>query len=342
MNGQESQPPQPRYAGTKQDAVERAESWGTEDPYPNIPPALLNAADIQDYVAATGMIAPFYDQPSKLKAASYEVDLLGKYVYWDASGNQHSGTIDRDQPFILEPNSIAFVTLEPYFRLPNYIALRFNLRITHVYRGLLLGTGPLVDPGFAGKLSIPLHNLTTNQYRLTGGEGLIWVEFTKLSPRPGTAAAAALGLAPHPDAPAQQGRVDSNPDFESKKDREVEYFLLKADPYRPIRSSIPAATADAEAAARDARATTVAFRRIASLAAFAAFVGIAGLIFAIYSLLTALNSRVDGLERAEERVERAEERVEELEDQVRDLTARLDEGAAAPASPASPPAAPPP
>jgi deoxycytidine triphosphate deaminase len=337
VNGQASHPrqPQPRYAKTKQDAVDRAKRWGAEDPYPNIAPALLNAADIQDYVSATGMIAPFYDQPAKLKAASYEVDLLGKYVYWDASGNQHSGTIDRDQPFILEPNSIAFVTLEPYFRLPDYIALRFNLRITHVYRGLLLGTGPLVDPGFAGKLSIPLHNLTTNQYRLTGGEGLIWVEFTKLSPRPGTAAAAAPGLDPHPNAPEREGRVPSNPDFESKKDREVEYFLLKADPYRPIRSSIPAATADAEAAARDARATTDGFRKGAILAGIALMVALTSLVLGVFSLMSALNTRVDGLERAEEKVE-------ELEDQVRDLTARLDEDAAAPASPAAPPASPPP
>jgi hypothetical protein len=47
---------------------------------------------------------------------------------------------------------------------------------------LLLGTGPLVDPGFAGRLFIPLHNLTSEPYTLIGGEGLIWVEFTKISP----------------------------------------------------------------------------------------------------------------------------------------------------------------
>jgi hypothetical protein len=53
-----------------------------------------------------------------------------------------------------------------------------------VHRGLLLGTGPLVDPGFVGRLFIPLHNLTSQPYTLLGGEGLIWVEFTKISPHP--------------------------------------------------------------------------------------------------------------------------------------------------------------
>ena len=59
--------------------------------------------------------------------------------------------------FDLAPNSIAFVALEPCFRIPEYMALRFNLKIKHIYKGLLLGTGPLVDPGFSGKLFIPLH-----------------------------------------------------------------------------------------------------------------------------------------------------------------------------------------
>ena len=45
-----------------------------------------------------------------------------------------------------------------------------------------MGTGPLVDPGFEGKLLIPLHSLTADDYEIEAGEGLIWVEFTKLSP----------------------------------------------------------------------------------------------------------------------------------------------------------------
>ena len=65
--------------------------------------------------------------------------------------------------------------------LPEYIAARFNLHIRHVHKGILLGTGPLVDPGFSGNLLIPLHNLTDNEYKLKGGEGIIWIEFTKLS-----------------------------------------------------------------------------------------------------------------------------------------------------------------
>jgi hypothetical protein len=65
--------------------------------------------------------------------------------------------------------------------MPDYIAGRFNLLIRDVYRGLLVGTGPLVDPGFVGRLSIPLHNFTSNEYLLRADEGFVYFEFTKLS-----------------------------------------------------------------------------------------------------------------------------------------------------------------
>lgn len=61
------------------------------------------------------------------------------------------------------------------------MAARFNLHIRYVHKGILLGTGPLVDPGFSGSLLIPLHNLTDNDYFVSGGDSIVWIEFTKLS-----------------------------------------------------------------------------------------------------------------------------------------------------------------
>ncbi len=156
------------------------------DPFPWIPPALLNSADIYSYARVTGMVFPFDGNPTKnkLKSASYEIDFLGEVYYWNDSDRQYYLNIEikKDDPFTIPKNSIVFISPKTIFHLPDYIALRFNLRIKHVHRGLLLGTGPLVDPGFEGRLFIPLHNLTSEDYIITGGEGLIWVEFTKLSP----------------------------------------------------------------------------------------------------------------------------------------------------------------
>lgn len=152
----------------------------TIDPYPDIDAALLNSADISAYVKKTNMISPFH--PKCLKGASYDVFIGGEVIYWDQDGKkQHVNLKEKGDYFNLSPNSIAFVTLEPEFHIPYYLALRFNLKITHIYKGLLLGTGPLVDPGFEGKLSIPLHNLTSNTYRFFKGDELITMEFTKMS-----------------------------------------------------------------------------------------------------------------------------------------------------------------
>ena len=150
------------------------------DPLLHIESALLNSADVFDYVCKTGMLYPFHVKD--LKGASYEVRIGGRVIWWDDERKKQAKELKQEgDSFELKPNSIAFVTLEPYFRIPDYLALRFNLKILHIYKGLLLGTGPLVDPGFQGRLSIPLHNLTTNTYVFKYNDPLIQVEFTKLS-----------------------------------------------------------------------------------------------------------------------------------------------------------------
>jgi deoxycytidine triphosphate deaminase len=167
------------YAGNKEAAIHKYLEYYKKDPFPKINPALLNSSDIQKYVAATGMIHPFHRED--LKSASYALRLIGDYIYWDKNGERKQGKINDGDIFELENDSIAFVSLEPLFHLPDYIAARFNLKVDNVYKGLLLGTGPLVDPGFIGYLSFPLHNLTSNKYNFRGGDKIAWIEFTKLS-----------------------------------------------------------------------------------------------------------------------------------------------------------------
>ena len=134
-------------AFTDDEAESRFANTRSADPFPDIPPALLNSADIDDYVRATGMIFPYYPT-TKLKSASYEAQIGELAIYWDNEGHPHEVDLDKDGKVFLEPNSLIYFMTHQFFRLPDYIALRFNLRITNVHKGLLLGTGPLVDPGF--------------------------------------------------------------------------------------------------------------------------------------------------------------------------------------------------
>jgi len=251
----------------KKEADKKYEKYKSLDPFPDIKPALLNSADIENYVEATGMIEPFDNK--KLKSASYEARIGGVCKYWDENGNEQEITIDKPhKTFTLKPNSIAFIEVEPKFRLPDYIALRFNLKITHVYRGLLLGTGPLIDPGYEGKIYIPLHNLTSNSYTFEYGEGLIWIEFTKIS-----------------ELDRWKGKESDGvekigvyvPFREDKKNQTLDYFLNKANK-GPIRSSIPKAVGEAAESARQAEKSAKTLSNIGYIAGIGVLISITILV----------------------------------------------------------------
>jgi deoxycytidine triphosphate deaminase len=238
-------------ASTESDAIARAEKFKQVDPFPDILPALLSSADIEDYVRVTAMLHPFHPDPQSLKPASYEVRPGRKFIRWNDDGQRIEQDVREDGTYELPPNSISFMQIEPKIRLPDYIAIRFNLRITHVHRGLLLGTGPLVDPGFAGDILIPLHNLTSESYRIPGDEGLIWIEFTKT----------VAGVTKADPAYLRRGIFRS---MEARKtDRSVDYYFQRANGGRPIRSSIPEAVKNAATKAEEAAASAADARQAA-------------------------------------------------------------------------------
>jgi deoxycytidine triphosphate deaminase len=261
------------FADSVEEARRRFDLYKSDDPFPEIPSALLNSADIADYVRATGMIYPFDADASSMKPASYSVPLLGEVVYWDDSRVMQVEDVRLGDKFTLKQNSIAFVTMEPEFRLPDYIAIRFNLKIPNVYKGLLLGTGPLVDPGWEGRLSIPLHNLTTNDYEFEGGEGLIWMEFTKLSPNERWAKRKAA-------VETRSGEYIPFP--EDKKFGRVQDRLASAARNMPVSSSLAEAVTNAKSAAKDARSLSTRIQ-------------IGGIIALVFGLATIVALAVDVL-----------------------------------------------
>ena len=161
-----------------------ANRYYKRDPFPKIAPALLNSADIARYVNAGCLIDAKKFNPDRMKPASYEMQFLGELYNWQESDGrlkQCCTTVGDGLCVKLSKNSISYLWTEQKLLLPEYIAARFNLRIREVHKGILLGTGPLIDPGFGGRILIPLHNLTDNDYEIKGGDGIIWVEFTKVS-----------------------------------------------------------------------------------------------------------------------------------------------------------------
>lgn len=204
--------------------------WRLHDPLLGVGTGLLNIDQIETYASHGLLLETFERIVGGFKPASYGLKLRGHCVLWDADGKRQDHFLSRDlrdteaadiglstvSSIVLPSNSIMFVTFHPKIRLPYYVAARFNLRIRWIYAGILVGTGPLVDPGFDGYLTCPIHNLTSEPYTLLAEDGVFaWIEFTKL-------------LQPSSEQSAQ-----------SYSGRSLDKLLQEANQGRPIRSSIP-------------------------------------------------------------------------------------------------------
>ena len=270
------------------------------DPFLGIPPALLSAQHISDYVFHTGAIAPFdaTEISGRLKKAAYEGRIGCKAYKYDNEGNMED--VWNADSIIVQANSIVFVECDLDFRLPDFLALRFNLQIRHVHRGLLLGTGPLIDPGYWGKLCIPLHNLTDKDYSIPRSEGLIWIEFTKTS----LVEDQSIGRDPLENPNKQYWSIR---EFIEKAARP----LVKGKTV-PIRSSIPSMTKVAEELAKgaedraqdavaSAEATRIWVRNFGWVGILAVIISLAALVSAFYSNIhNAYNSMAPKIDRLQE------------------------------------------
>ncbi|WP_158942135.1 hypothetical protein [Granulicella sp. S190] len=114
-----------------------------------------------------------------LRPASYTLTIGSLYV--DSAGKIRQLSKEKDNSFYMEPNSIVYVSTEESLDLPFYIVARFNLRVKWVYKGILLGTGPQVEPGFRGKLSCPLFNLTDRAIKIKLGDAFATIDFERTS-----------------------------------------------------------------------------------------------------------------------------------------------------------------
>jgi len=135
----------------------------------------LPSGTLIDFTRIRILIAEDFHEKN-LRPAAYTLRIGDKYV--DSNGKP--GVMDDKKPYFeMEPNSIVYVSTYEKLDLPFYIAARFNLRVKWVYKGILLGTGPQVEPGYRGYLSCPLYNLTDRPIRITYKEDFATIDFER-------------------------------------------------------------------------------------------------------------------------------------------------------------------
>ncbi len=140
---------------------------------------LLSDVEIKREVKAKHIIiSPFDDK--YVEPASYDLR-VGK----DAATIRHNGAdgridLEKEHLLLIEPFAPAIVWALEHIELPRNIAGRFGLKSGLSRRGIYASVGPQVDPGFSGKLSVTLFNLTTNPVALDYGDTFLSLEFHQL------------------------------------------------------------------------------------------------------------------------------------------------------------------
>ncbi len=150
------------------------ETWKYEDQHPDEQGILLSNRIHE--LCEQGLLISKYYEPKNLRPASYTLTVGDDYV--DSEGTICRLT-DEKNSILFPKNSVIFVSIKERFDIPFYIVARFNLRVNWVYDGILLGTGPQVDPGFSGFLSCPLYNLTNVDITIQRGEPFATIDFEK-------------------------------------------------------------------------------------------------------------------------------------------------------------------
>jgi len=126
--------------------------WRDPDPENT---AVLTADLIREYHYEVGrMIRPF--QEKHLNSASYDLTLGPRCL---VDGEEE--ILSERKPILrIEPGSIALAPSREVLFIPHWLVATFNLKSQYIFKGLLMGIGPQIDPGYMGVLTCPLHNIS--------------------------------------------------------------------------------------------------------------------------------------------------------------------------------------
>ncbi|MBW1738317.1 MAG: hypothetical protein JRJ69_12395, partial [Deltaproteobacteria bacterium] len=145
------------------------------------------ADEIREYVTKYGLLIAnkeyFFEE--NLKGASYSMRPDPEDA-WEYNEKGEPGRLeveedDEGKYYRVKQNSLVYIRLQQDLRLPFYMIGRHNLTIKYVYQGLLLGTGPQVDPGWFGKIYIPLHNFTNRDVKIYLHKSFVSIDFVRTS-----------------------------------------------------------------------------------------------------------------------------------------------------------------
>jgi deoxycytidine triphosphate deaminase len=116
------------------------------------------------------LVDPFCEK--FLRPAGYDLRVGFNYAI---RGDKRS--LNYGDKLIIGPYQVAIIQTLETLNIPDFLIGRWNIRVALAYKGLLWVGGAQVDPGFRGKLSCPIYNLSREPVDLECGEKLAMIDF---------------------------------------------------------------------------------------------------------------------------------------------------------------------
>lgn len=132
--------------------------------------------DIKKRIEEEGLITPA-DLENCLGPASYELR-IGSALNL---GEDRDRTIESGQEFVMRPQSHLLIGSLETIKMPRDLAADLALKSDFGRRGFFPWSQGFVDPGYQGKLTLSLVNMSQHPVIFTGGDKICHIIFRQLS-----------------------------------------------------------------------------------------------------------------------------------------------------------------
>ena len=122
------------------------------------------------------VLDPF--DPTKVQPASYDAR-VGTWAF--SSSSKEKVNLSQKGVLIVEPGEFAVIEPRERVQLDNKTAGQLGLRSEYARRGLLMLSGPQIDPGFSGVLVVRMVNLATKPIALPYEDPFLTIQFFRQS-----------------------------------------------------------------------------------------------------------------------------------------------------------------
>lgn len=145
---------------------------------------ILNDNDIDNLAKSESLVIPY--NPQNLRRASYDLSVGAEFCVFDGEDMRRANnpviqqyTLTKGQSFEMPPNSVCFISCAEQISLPKNICARVFLRMSYIYKGIVVASQPPFDPGYQGMVIVMVHNMSSLPMPIKEGDRFVTIEFER-------------------------------------------------------------------------------------------------------------------------------------------------------------------